>query len=99
VHVEDLPALAREPSSMLVDVRTRTEYDGGAIPGAVNIPIDELRDRLDVLPPDRRLIIYCQAGQRGYVATRLLRQLGYNAANLGGGYKVYRMFHLHDRNG
>ena len=99
VHVEDLPALVREPSTMLVDVRTRTEYDGGAIPGAVNIPLDELRDRLDALPPGRRLIIYCQAGQRGYVATRLLRQLGHDAANLGGGYKMYRMSHLRDRNG
>ena len=93
VHVEDLPALVREPSMMLVDVRTRTEYDGGAIPGAVNIPLDELRDRLDALPPGRRLILYCQAGQRGYVATRLLRQLGHDAANLSGGYKMYRMSH------
>ena len=71
----------------------RRRNTSGAIPGEVNIPVDELRDRLDALPPGRRLIIYCQTGQRGYVATRLLRQLGHDAANLSGGYKMYRMSH------
>ncbi len=58
----------------------------------MNIPVDELRDRLAELPQGRPLAVYCQVGQRGYIATRLLRQHGHDAANLSGGYKTYRMF-------
>jgi rhodanese-related sulfurtransferase len=59
----------------------------------VNIPVDELRARLDALPRDRKIAAYCQVGQRGYIATRILMQSGYSVANVGGGYKTYRLFH------
>jgi NADPH-dependent 2,4-dienoyl-CoA reductase/sulfur reductase-like enzyme/rhodanese-related sulfurtransferase len=83
---------AKGTGFFLVDVRTPQEFDAGHIPGAVNVPVDELRSRLGELPPDREIAAYCQVGQRGYLATRILRQAGFKAANVGGGYKTYRLF-------
>jgi rhodanese-related sulfurtransferase len=77
----------------LLDVRTALEFAAGHIPGAVNIPVDELRSRLGKLPRDRQIAAYCQVGQRGYLATRILQQAGFRAVNLGGGYKTYQLFH------
>ncbi len=77
---------------VLVDVRTPQEYAGGHIPGAVNIPVDDLRSRLGELPHDRELVVYCQVGQRGYLATRILAQAGFKVVNLAGGYKTYKLF-------
>jgi NADPH-dependent 2,4-dienoyl-CoA reductase/sulfur reductase-like enzyme/rhodanese-related sulfurtransferase len=74
--------------TVLLDVRTPTEFAAGHLPGAVNIPVDELRDRIGEVPRDRRILAYCQVGQRGYVATRILLQKGFDVANLGGGYKT-----------
>jgi rhodanese-related sulfurtransferase len=78
---------------MLLDVRTPAEFDAGHIPGAVNVPVDERRSRLGELSRDRDVTAYCQVGQRGYLATRILQQAGFKAANLGGGYRTYRLFH------
>ena len=82
-------AAADQP--LLLDVRTEDEFLCGEVPGAMNIPLDELRGRLAELPRDRRILCYCQVGQRGYYATRILLQHGFDTANLGGGYKTYRM--------
>ncbi len=76
--------------TLLVDVRTKAERDQGAVPGAIHIPIDQLRERLDELPTDRPIVSYCQVGMRGYLATRILLQAGRHAANLSGGYKTYQ---------
>lgn len=76
----------------LLDVRTAQEFASGHIPGAVNIPVDDLRSRLGELPRDRQIAAYCQVGQRGYLATRILLQGGFSAANVGGGYKTYKLF-------
>jgi rhodanese-related sulfurtransferase len=62
---------------VLVDVRTPQEFAAGTIPTAINIPVDELRARLGELPRDRELVVFCQAGQRGYLATRILLQAGF----------------------
>jgi NADPH-dependent 2,4-dienoyl-CoA reductase/sulfur reductase-like enzyme/rhodanese-related sulfurtransferase len=78
-------------SEFLLDVRTPTEFAAGHVPGAVNVPVDELRSRMNELPTDRPIAAYCQVGQRGYIAARLLGQSGFNAVNLGGGYKTYRL--------
>jgi NADPH-dependent 2,4-dienoyl-CoA reductase/sulfur reductase-like enzyme/rhodanese-related sulfurtransferase len=75
----------------LLDVRTPQEFGAGHIPGAVNIPVDELRTRLGEVSRDREVAAYCQVGQRGYLATRILLQAGIRAMNLGGGYKTYSM--------
>lgn len=79
---------AREAGATLVDVRTGPEHERGAIPGAVNIPLDELRDRADELP-DGDLIVHCQVGLRGHNALRLLSGLGRDAVNLDGGYATW----------
>ena len=76
----------------LLDVRTPKEYDSGHIPGAASIPVDDLRSRLDELPRDADIVVYCQVGMRGYLATRILMQAGFQVANLAGGYKTYTMF-------
>ena len=81
------------PGYFVVDVRTPQEFDAGHIPGAVNVPVDELRSRLGELPRDLEIAAYCQVGQRGYLATRILRQAGFQAVNVGGGYKTYQLFH------
>jgi rhodanese-related sulfurtransferase len=73
-------------------VRTPQEFAAGHIPDAVNIPVDDLRSRLDELPHDQEIAVYCQVGQRGYLATRILRQAGFDAVNVGGGYRTYRLF-------
>jgi rhodanese-related sulfurtransferase len=72
-----------------VDVRSAAEFAAGAIPGAINIPLDELRARLDELP-DASLVVHCQVGQRGHTAARLLTQHGFEARNLDGGYATWR---------
>jgi NADPH-dependent 2,4-dienoyl-CoA reductase/sulfur reductase-like enzyme/rhodanese-related sulfurtransferase len=81
--------LAQEP--YLVDVRTPEEFSGGHLRNAINIPVDDLRARIGEIPTDRQVAVYCQVGQRGYLATRILRQRGFNAVNIGGGYKTYRL--------
>lgn len=74
----------------VIDVRTPGEVAKGAIPGATNIPVDELRDRLDELP-DGPLVVTCQVGQRGHVAARLLAQHGRDVRNLDGGYRTWSL--------
>jgi NADPH-dependent 2,4-dienoyl-CoA reductase/sulfur reductase-like enzyme/rhodanese-related sulfurtransferase len=92
VDVESLLAAPAAEQSLLLDVRTPQEFASGHIPSAVNIPVDDLRSRLGELPRDRKIAAYCQVGQRGYLATRILLQAGLSAVNIGGGYKTYRLF-------
>ncbi|MET4780388.1 FAD-dependent oxidoreductase [Glaciihabitans sp. UYNi722] len=74
--------------AVLVDVRTADEFEAGFIPGAVNVPLDELRGCHTELA-GYPLIVHCQVGQRGHTATRLLTQLGHDVKNLDGGYKTW----------
>lgn len=76
-------------SHFLLDVRTQEEFDAGHIPGATNIPVEQLRERLDELPRDAKIAAYCKVGQRGYLATRILNQDGFDAANISGGYTLW----------
>lgn len=88
----DIATLSATPPGerpFLLDVRTAEEFATGHIPNAVNIPVDELRSRLRDVPHDREIAAYCQVGQRGYLATRILRQAGRSVRNLSGGYKTY----------
>jgi NADPH-dependent 2,4-dienoyl-CoA reductase/sulfur reductase-like enzyme/rhodanese-related sulfurtransferase len=73
---------------VIVDVRTTGEVDYGTLPGAINIPIDEIRERISEIP-DGKILVTCQVGQRGHAATRLLRELGHDAINLDGGYMTW----------
>ncbi len=74
----------------LLDVRTPAEYSFGSIAGAVNIPLDELRSRLNEIPTDKNIYIFCAVGLRGYLALKILSAHGFkNVKNLSGGYKTY----------
>ena len=76
--------------TFLLDVRTAAEFSFGTIKGATNIPLDELRERIDELPHDKQIIIFCAVGLRGYLAQRILMGRGFeNVKNLSGGYQTY----------
>ena len=92
VDVEAVLAAPDGEKPFLLDVRTPQEFSSGHIPRAVNIPVDDLRSRLSELPHGRKIAAYCQVGQRGYLATRILLQSGLSAVNIGGGYKTFRLF-------
>lgn len=79
-----------EKGAFFLDTRTSIETDLDHIPGAVSIPLDELRKRLSELPKDKPIYTYCQVGLRGYVATRILLQNGFDAYNLSGGFRLYK---------
>lgn len=96
VDVEEIFSAPAARQRFLMDVRTPEEFASGHIPGAVNIPVDDLRSRLGDLPTDRKIASYCHVGQRGYLATRILLQAGFPAANIGGGYETYKLFHPRD---
>lgn len=89
VFIEDLKDLNPE-KDFLVDIRTQSEYDQGTIGDAVLIPLDSIRDRLSEFPKDKRVIIFCRAGLRGYIGYRILVQNGVtNVYNLSGGYLTW----------
>jgi len=88
VHWDAIASLNAEKDGIL-DVRTALEWELGHIEGAVHIPLDELRQRLGELSKDKRWVVYCKMGRRGYIAERILRQSGYQAANLTGGWDIY----------
>ena len=72
-------------NAFLLDVREPVELAVESAPGAVNIPLGQLRARLGELPRDREILVICRSGQRAYSATRMLLQKGFNARNLAGG--------------
>ena len=72
----------------LLDVRAKSEFAAGSLPGAINIPVDELRERISEVPT-KDLLVVCQVGQRGHTATLLLNELGIDAKNLDGGYRTW----------
>jgi NADPH-dependent 2,4-dienoyl-CoA reductase/sulfur reductase-like enzyme/rhodanese-related sulfurtransferase len=87
VHWDELD---KEPVFML-DVRDPSEYRQNHIKGAVNIPLNELRDRMGEVPKDQEVWTYCFVGQRSYYASRALSQYGYHIKNLSGGFKTFSM--------
>ena len=72
----------------LIDVRSAGEYARGFIPGALSMPVDEIRDRISEIS-NKNLLVNCQVGQRGHTATLLFKELGFNAVNLDGGYLTW----------
>ncbi len=85
----------RNSDSMLIDVRTAQEHFTKTIPGAINIPVDELRERLQEIPKEKALYVFCEIGLRGYLAQRILRQHGYNEVyNLSGGFSLWNVANI-----
>jgi NADPH-dependent 2,4-dienoyl-CoA reductase/sulfur reductase-like enzyme/rhodanese-related sulfurtransferase len=78
----------RDKGFEILDVRTASECGNGVIPGAINIPVDEIRDRYQELK-NKNILVNCQVGLRGHTASMLLKELGYNAVNLDGGYLTW----------
>lgn len=88
-HWDEIGDLDRT-RALLLDVRTKAEFSLGTINGAVNIPLDELRERIGELPADKSIYVFCQVGLRGYIAARMLMGRGFaSVKNLNGGYLVY----------
>ena len=88
-HLEDVNALPHDGSVTLLDTRTPQEYEGGHIEGFRNIPVDELRDRLDEVERGKPVYVICQSGLRSYIACRILAGHGYEAYNFAGGFRFY----------
>ena len=80
-----------KPGQLVLDVRTPAEVAQDPVPGALCVPLDELRGRLGALPEDTELLVVCAVGQRGYVACRILSQRGFRCRNLSGGVRLLRM--------
>lgn len=76
---------------LFIDVREPFEADLGTFENAVNIPLGQMRERINEIPENQEVYVYCQVGLRGYVACRILTQLGYKCKNIDGGYKTYAL--------
>ncbi|RSK26205.1 CoA-disulfide reductase [Bacillus sp. HMF5848] len=90
VQWHEIDSIVNE-GNLLIDVRDPIEIDMGYITNSINIPLDTLRDRLDDIPKNKTIYVYCQVGLRGYLATRILQQHGYEVRNLDGGYRTYKV--------
>ncbi len=88
-YLEDVDGLPRDGSVTLLDTRTPMEFAGGSIPGFRNIPVDELRERLDEIEPGKPVYLICQSGLRSYIAARILEEKGFEAYNFTGGFRYY----------
>lgn len=88
-HIDELDALLKDGKVTLLDVRTPREFERGHIGGFVNIPVDELRDRIGELDPAKPVYVICQSGLRSYIACRILAGYGFDAYNFAGGYRYY----------
>lgn len=86
---EDVDALPRDGSVTLLDVRTPGEYADGHAEGFVNLPVDNLRERLREVPAGKPVYVICQSGLRSYIACRILAQQGFKCYNLSGGWRLY----------
>ena len=88
-YYEDAAALPRDGSAILLDTRTAGEYARGHIEGFLNIPVDELRERLGELERGKPVYVICQSGLRSYIACRILAENGFDAYNFAGGFRLY----------
>ena len=88
-HLRDAHDLPRDGSATLLDTRTVGEYGRGHIEGFVNIPVDELRERIHEIEAGKPVYVICQSGLRSYIATRILEGHGFEAYNFAGGFRFY----------
>ena len=89
VNYDEFWDFVKEKDAVILDVRTSKEFSGGAIEGAININVDDLRANLEKLDKNKMYAIYCQVGLRGYLANRIMRNNGFRAVNLNGGYNLW----------
>ena len=77
--------------AVLLDVRSAGEREDGFIPGSIHIPLPEMRERIEELPRDKEIVVYCRSGQRSYTAARILAQRGFRVRNLSGAYLTWEV--------
>lgn len=92
-YYEDTESLQRDENVTLLDTRTPTEYSRGHVEGFINIPVDELRERLSELDSSKPVYVICQSGLRSYIATRILAGNGLDCYNFAGGFRFYDAVH------
>lgn len=88
-HIEDIESLKKDKNNLFIDVRSEDEYQSGHIDGAINIPLDELRNHLNEIDKNKMLCINCKSALRSYIACRILSQYGFKCKHLSGGYRIY----------
>lgn len=96
-YYEDVAALQQDGSVFLLDTRTPAEYARGHAEEFINIPVDELRERLSEIPRNKPVYVMCQSGVRSYIACRILSGYGYGCYNFAGGYRFYSMIEKEER--
>lgn len=89
IKVDELDKIDKE-KTIILDIGTNEEFANGHIEGAINIPLDTLRNRLGELDRDKEIILYCQIGLRSYIGYRILKQNGFNVKSISGGYRSYK---------
>ncbi len=92
-YYEDTESLQQNDENTRLDTRTPMEYSRGHVDGFINIPVDELRERIDELPKSKPVYVICQSGLRSYIATRILMGNGFDAYNFAGGFRFYDTVH------
>ncbi len=92
-YYDEADTLPRDGSVILLDTRTPLEYSAGHVEGFVNIPVDELRERLGELDKEKPVYVICQSGLRSYIASRILTGHGFDAYNFAGGFRFYDAVH------
>jgi rhodanese-related sulfurtransferase len=94
VQADELKDMLADSSVTVVDVRTTDEFEMGAIPAAIHVPLEELRARVAEIPRGGTVVTYCKVGQRGYLAERILKQRGFeDVRNLSGGFTTWQQYH------
>ena len=89
IHFNEIDSINHD-EFQLVDVRTKYEYDCDCVKDASNIPVDDIRDNLSLFDKNKKILIYCKAGLRGYIACCILRDNGFDVYNLSGGFETYK---------
>lgn len=98
IHPRELLTLKHRPNVVVLDVRTSSEREAGKVEGSIHINVNELRDKLNELDPDKEYWIHCAVGIRAYIAERILKQNGFNCKNITGGYKTIAAMNLQSTN-
>ena len=88
-HFDEVDMLLENDNVTLLDVRTEFEYRLSHVEGFINIPVDDLRERIGEIEPEKPVYIMCQSGLRSYIACRILMQNGFDCYNFSGGYRFY----------
>ncbi len=96
-HWHEIEELQNKNDVILLDTRTTSEFSNGSIDKFINIPLDSLRDRLNELDKSKKIYVTCQVGLRGYVASRILSENGFDVYNLSGGYRLYSSIYKYDK--